>query len=166
LPQVAAVRKIAANMDPNQPVYGIQTMSEVLADSMSVRRLYTRLLEIFAGLALFLSAVGLYSALSQSVSERTHEIGIRMAVGATGPDVVRLVFGEGTRHMLGGSVVGLSLALTLNRLLSSYLFGITANDPITLITVCGLLFAGAAAAMWFPVHRATKVDPMVALRYE
>jgi len=141
-------------------------MSEVLADSMSVRRLYTRLLEIFAGLALFLSAVGLHSALSQSVSERTHEIGIRMAFGATGPDVVRLVFGEGTRLMPGGSVVGLALALTLNRLLSSYLFGITANDPITLITVCGLLLAVAAAAMWFPVHRATKVDPMVALRYE
>jgi putative ABC transport system permease protein len=166
LATIAGIRKIAADMDPNQPIYGVRTMSEVLADSMSVRRLYTRLLEIFAGLALFLSAVGLYSAVSQSVSERTHEIGIRMAIGATGADVVRLVFGEGTKLMLGGSVVGLALALTLSRLLSSYLFEISANDPTTLITVCALLLAVAAAAMWFPMHRATKVDPMVALRDE
>lgn len=166
LDTVAAVRKLAADMDPSQPVYAIRTMSEVLADSMSVRQLYTTLLDIFACLALFLSAVGLYSAVSQSVSERTHEIGIRMAIGATRGNVVRLVFGEGAKLMLGGSVAGLALALTLNRLLSSYLFGISANDPITLITASGVLLAMAAAAMWLPVRRATRVDAMVALRDE
>jgi putative ABC transport system permease protein len=163
---VAEVRKIAADMDGNQPVYEVRTMSEVVSESMALRRLYTRLLEIFAGIALFLSAVGIYSVVSHSVDERSNEIGLRMAVGATEWDVIGLVFSQGIRLTLGGLAIGLALALALNQFLASFLFAISATDPLTLTAISGLVLAIAIVAMWIPARRAVRVEPVAALRHE
>jgi putative ABC transport system permease protein len=163
---VGAIRTIAAEMDNTQPIYGIRTMLEVLAESMAVRRLYARLLELMAGIALFLSAIGIYSIVSHLVAQRTSEIGLRIAVGATTSDILRLVFKQGGKLIIAGLGVGLVLALTLNRFLMSYLYGIGAADPWTLAAACGVLIAVTSAAIWTPARRATRVDPMVALRYE
>jgi putative ABC transport system permease protein len=161
---IAAVRKIAAEMDDNQPIYGVRTMSAVVSDSMAFRRLCTSLLEIFAGIALFLSAVGIYGVVSHSVDERSGEIGLRMAIGATGWDILRLVFKQGMKLTLVGLAIGLMLAALLDRILASFLFAISANDPVTLTVICGVVLLIACGAMWFPAHRATSVDPSVALR--
>jgi len=163
---VAAIRTIAADMDNTQPIYGIRTMLEVLAESTSLRRLYASLLELMAGIALFLSAIGIYSIVSHLVAQRTSEIGLRIAVGATTSDILRLVFKQGGKLIIAGLGVGLVLALTLNRFLTSYLYGIGAADPWTLAAACSVLIAVTSAAIWTPARRATRVDPMVALRYE
>jgi putative ABC transport system permease protein len=163
---VGAIRKIAAEMDNTQPIYEIRTMPEVLAESTSLRRLYARLLELIAGIALFLSAIGIYSIVSHLVAQRTSEIGLRIAVGATTSDILRLVFKQGGKLILAGLGVGLALSLTLNRFLTSYLYGIGAADPWTLAAACSVLTAVASAAIWTPARRATRVDPTVALRYE
>ena len=163
---VDAVRKIAAEMDPTQPVFAARTMSEILLESTSLRRLYARLLGLMAGIALFLSVVGIYAIVSHSVVQRRNEIGLRIAVGADWTDIVRLVFSDGGKLTIAGLAIGLTLALTLNRFLSSYLFGISASDPATLIACCVLLVMVSGSAIWIPAWRATRVDPMVALRYE
>ena len=163
---VGAIRKIAAEMDNTQPIYGIRTMPEVLAESTSLRRLYARLLALMAGIALFLSAIGIYSIVSHLVAQRTSEIGLRIAVGATTSDILRLIFKQGGKLILAGLGVGLALSLTLNRFLTSYLYGIGAADPWTLAAACSVLIAVASAAIWTPARRATRVDPTVALRYE
>jgi putative ABC transport system permease protein len=163
---VGAIRTIAAEMDNTQPIYGIRTMPEVLAESMSFGRLYARLLELMAGIALFLSTIGIYSVVSHLVAQRTSEIGLRIAVGATASDILRLVFKQGGKLIIAGLGVGLALSLTLNRFLTSYLYGIGAADPLTLAAACSVLIVVASAAIWTPARRATRVDPMVALRYE
>jgi putative ABC transport system permease protein len=163
---VGAIRTIAAEMDNTQPIYGIRTMPEVLAESTSLRRLYARVLELMAAIALFLSAIGIYSVISHLVAQRTGEIGLRIAVGATTSDILRLVFKQGGKLIVAGLGVGLALSLTLNRFLTSYLYGIGAADPWTLAAACSVLIAVASAAMWTPARRATRVDPMVALRYK
>ena len=163
---VGAIRTIAAEMDNTQPIYGIRTMPEVLAESTSLRRLYARVLELMAAIALFLSAIGIYSVISHLVAQRTGEIGLRIAVGATTSDILRLVFKQGGKLIVAGVGVGLALSLTLNRFLASYLYGIGAADPWTLAAACSVLIAVASAAIWTPARRATRVDPMVALRYK
>jgi putative ABC transport system permease protein len=163
---VGAIRRIAAEMDNTQPIYGIRTMPEVLAESTSLRRLHVRLLELMAGIALFLSAIGIYSVVSHLVAQRTSEFGLRIAVGATTSDILRLVFKQGGKLIIAGLGVGLALSLTLNRFLTSYLYGIGAADAWTLAAACSVLIAVASAAIWTPARRATRIDPMVALRYE
>jgi predicted permease len=163
---VGAIRTIAAEMDNTQPIYAIRTMPEVLAESTSLRRLYVRLLELMAGIALFLSAIGIYSVVSHLVAQRTSEFGLRIAVGASTSDILRLVFKQGGKLIIAGLGVGLALSLTLNRFLTSYLYGIGAADPWTLAAACSVVIAVASAAIWTPARRATRVDPMVALRYE
>jgi len=163
---VAIVRKIAAEMDDSQPVYGIRTMPDVLSESTSLRRLYARLLELMAGIALFLSTIGIYGVVSHSVAQRTGEIGLRIAIGAATTDILRLVFSQGGKLIIGGLSAGLALSLTLNRFLTSYLFGIDAGDPGTMAAACGLLIVVAGAAIWIPAWRATRLDPMVALRHD
>ena len=163
---VAAVRKIAAEMDDSQPIYEIRTMSDVLSESTSLSRLYARLLELTAGIALFLCTIGIYGVVSHSVAQRTAEIGLRIAVGATTTDILRLVFSQGGKLMIGGLGVGLALSMTLNRFLTSYLFGIGASDPVTMAAACGVLIVVADLAIWIPAWRATRIDPMVALRHE
>jgi len=160
------VRSIAADMDADQPVYGIRTMSEMVSESTFLRRLYARLLELCAGIALFLSVIGIYGVISHSVTQRTNEIGLRIAIGANHADILRLVFFQGSQLVLTGLGIGVILALLLNRLLNSYLFGIGADDPLTMAACCLLLSAIAAGAIWVPARRATRVDPNVALHYE
>lgn len=141
-------------------------MAEVLAEPMSIRRLYANLLEILSGIALFLSMIGIYGVMSHAVAQRTNEIGLRMAVGATMSDIVRLVFSQGGRLVASGIAAGLTLALVLDRFLSAYLFGITAYDPVTMVACCAVLLLVMSAAIWIPARRASHIEPLIALRYE
>jgi putative ABC transport system permease protein len=138
----------------------------VVADSMTLRRFTLSLLGIFAAIALILASVGLYGVLSYSVTQRSHEIGIRMALGARGADVLALVVKQGMRLTGLGIGIGLVGAFGLTRLMKTLLFGIGAADPLTYVAIAGLLATIALLACWLPARRATKVDPMIALRYE
>lgn len=162
----AAVRKIAAEMDDSQPIYEIRGMSDVLSQSTSLSRMYARLLELLAGLALFLSTIGVYGVVSHSVVQRTGEIGLRIAIGASTTDIFRLIFSQGGKLVICSLGVGLAVSMTLNRFLTSYLFGIGARDPVTMAAACILLIVVAGLAIWIPAWQATRIDPTVALRYE
>jgi putative ABC transport system permease protein len=163
---VSAVKSGIWSVDKNQPVSRIQTMDQILSDSVARRRLYVVLLGVFAGVALLLAATGIYGVVSYSVSQRTREIGIRVALGAERVDVVRLVIAQAAKLALAGEVIGILVALGLTRLMSSLLFGVSAADPLTFASVVIVLTAVALAACYVPARRATRVDPMVALRYE
>jgi putative ABC transport system permease protein len=164
--QVAAVRRAVAAMDPEQPIFAVRTMRAYVEDAVAQPRFRTALLALFAAVALVLAAVGIYGVMAYAVTQRTHEIGIRMALGAMQRDVLRMVVGQGLRLALGGVAVGVAGALALTRILSSLLFGVTATDPLTFLTVPLVLLAVSALACYLPARRATRVDPIVALRYE
>ena len=152
-----------------QPVYNVQTMQEIVSRSMSSQRFPLILLGTFAALALLLASVGIYGVISYSVSQRIHEIGIRMALGAEKRNVFRMVIGHGLRLALIGLAIGAIAALVLTRVLSSFshlLYGVGTNDPVTFIAVSLVLAGVAVLACYIPARRATRVDPMVALRYE
>jgi ABC-type antimicrobial peptide transport system permease subunit len=153
-------------MNKEQVIYSAQTMNEVIADSLAARRFSMILLGSFALLAVVLASVGIYGVLAYLVGQRTHEIGIRMALGAGRYDVLRLVLGQGAKMTLLGVVLGLAAALGLTRLMSDMLYGVSATDPLTFTAVAVLLIIVALVACYIPARRATKVDPMVALRYE
>jgi predicted permease len=163
---VSAVREEVRNMDKDLPLYNIQTMDEYLSAAVAQPRLTTLLLVIFAGLALALTAIGLYGVMSYSVAQRTHEIGIRMALGAQPADVLRLVVKQGMTLAGIGVGIGLLVAFFATRVMASLLFGISAKDPLTFAAIALIIAAVALAACFVPARRATKVDPMVALRYE
>jgi putative ABC transport system permease protein len=162
----AAVRREVQAIDPNQPVYNVNTMEQVLTDSLATQRLSMLLLSIFAGVAMTLAAVGIYGVLSYTVVQRTHEIGIRMALGARVSDVFKLVVGQAMTMVLIGIGLGLLGAFALTRVLTSLLYGVSATDPLTFGGVSLLLATIALIACLIPARRAMKVDPMVALRYE
>jgi putative ABC transport system permease protein len=164
--QTSALRSALAEIDPNQPLVKVRTMEENMATTVAQPRFRTWLIGILAMLALVLAAVGVYGVMSYTVTQRTSEIGVRVALGAQPKDVFRIIVGEGLRLALFGVGVGLVAALVLTRLLQSFLFGISAYDPVTFIAVSLLLTLVAAAASYFPARRATRVDPMIALRYE
>ena len=159
---LATVRRI----NPNVPVYRVKTITEQIESALSPDRLMTLLLAIFGGVALLLASVGIYGVVSYAVSQRTREIGIRMALGATKTNVLRLVLREGMAMAVAGVIVGLAAALALTRLISSLLFGVTATDVATFAVITGALLLIALVACYIPASRATKVDPLVALRYE
>jgi putative ABC transport system permease protein len=166
LRQASAVRSALTEIDPNQPLVKVRTMEDNMSATVAQPRFRTWLIAIFAGLAAMLAAVGIYGVMSYSVTQRTSEIGIRVTLGAQPTDVFRIVVGEGIRFALIGVTIGLASGLILTRLLQSFLYGISASDPLTFAAVIILLLAVAAAASYFPARRATRVDPIVALRYE
>jgi putative ABC transport system permease protein len=163
---IAGVRGKVAELDRDQPLYNVRTLEQMLAASLARERFGLLLIVTFAGLALALAAVGVYGVLAYSVTERTHEIGVRLALGAERRDVMRLVVGQGMKLVLAGVGVGLVAAFALTRLMAGLLYGVTATDPLAFVGVSALLTAVALVACWIPARRATKVDPMVALRYE
>jgi putative ABC transport system permease protein len=162
----SAVRREIQAIDPNQPVYNVNTMEQVLADSLATQRLSMLLLSVFASVALVLAAVGIYGVLSYTVAQRTHEIGIRMALGAQRKDVLKMVVGQAMLMVVVGIVIGLVGAFAITRVMTSLLYGVSATDPVTFGGVSVLLAAIALFACLIPARRATRVDPMVALRYE
>jgi putative ABC transport system permease protein len=163
---VASVKQAIANIDPDEPMSNVRSMEEIMGASLGDWRFYMQLLGIFASVAILLAAVGIYGVMSYSVNERTHEIGIRMALGAQPSDVLKLVAKMGLQLTCIGVVVGAALALGLARLISTFLYGVKPSDPITYVAVALALAAVAFLACYIPARRATKVDPMVALRYE
>ena len=163
---VGAVRDEVRELDKDLPVYNIRTLDDYLASGVAQPRLFALLLGIFAGLALALTAIGLYGVMSYSVAQRTHEIGIRMALGARPVNVLQLVVRQGMTVAALGIGIGLVLALLATRVMTSLLFGIGAKDPLTLAAIALIIAGVALGACFVPARRATRVDPMVALRYE
>jgi putative ABC transport system permease protein len=162
----ASIRAAVREIDPSLPVYGLSPMSEVVAKSMVQPRFLSLLLATFSGISLFLAAIGIYGVMAYSVAQRTQEIGVRMALGAQRLHVLRLVFSQGFVLLMIGMVIGLGGAFALTRLLRTLLFEITPTDPLTYSGVVALLVIVAFLACYVPARRATKVDPLVALRYE
>jgi len=163
---IASAREQVKQVDPDQPIYNIKTMDEIRAESVAPERLNLTLLSIFAGIALVLAVVGIYGVMSYTVTQRTREIGIRMAIGAQPRDVFKMVIGQGMALALIGVALGLVGAFGLTRLMASMLFGIEPTDPATFASIAVLLTGVALVACYIPGRRATKVDPVVSLRYE
>jgi len=163
---VAEVRQQVRALDPDLPLFRIRTMEQLVAQHTAGARTETLLVGLFAGLALLLAAVGIYGVMAYLVAQRTPEIGIRMALGARRSDVLRLVIGRGLKLTLIGIAIGNAAALGLTRFLASLLYDVKPTDQVTFIAVSLILTTAALLACFVPARRATKVDPMVALRYE
>jgi predicted permease len=160
------IRAEVQSIDSNLPLFGVRTMDEVISRSMAERRFSLEILGIFAGVALLLAAIGIYGVMSYTFSRRIHEIGIRVALGAQRIDILRMALGEGMRLVFFGLIAGLIGAAALTRLLNSLLFNVTSTDPLVFVSIAALLAAVALLACYLPARRATRVDPLVALREE
>jgi predicted permease len=160
------IRTAVQSIDSNLPLFGVRTMDEVISRSMAERRFALEILAIFAGVALLLAAIGIYGVMSYTFSRRIHEIGIRVALGAQRIDILRMALGEGMRLVVLGLVAGLIGAAALTRFLRSLLFNVTSTDPLVFASIAALLAAVALLACYIPARRATRVDPLVALREE
>jgi putative ABC transport system permease protein len=166
----AAIQSAVRSIDREIPVHSVRTMEQLLSDSVAGRRLFMTLLSFFAAVALALAAVGIYGVMSYSVTQRTHEIGIRMALGATSADVLKLVIRQGMKLTVTGVALGLAGTYALTKLLASavsgLLYEVGASDPVTFGAISLILSAVALAACYIPARKATRTDPMIALRYE
>jgi putative ABC transport system permease protein len=163
---IAAVRQTVQSLDKYQPVSGVRTLESVMSEAVAKPRFRTFLLGVLAVVALILAMVGIYGVMSYSVTQRTHEIGIRLALGARAGDVQRLIVGQGMTLALLGVALGLGGAFAATRLLRGLLYDLSATDPLTFVGVALLLALVALLACWIPARRATKVDPLIALRHE
>lgn len=163
---ISSVRAAVKQLDPDQPIYNPRTMYEIRAESVAGERLNLTLLSLFAGIALVLAIVGIYGVMSYSVTQRTHEIGIRMAIGARPRDVFKMILGQGMKLALIGVAIGLLLAFALTRLMATMLFGVEPTDMPTFAAISILLISVAVLACYLPGRRATKVEPTISLRYE
>jgi predicted permease len=160
------VRNIVADLDKDQPVYRIMSMEEVLAGSFSYTQFYEQLFGIFAAMALTMAAIGIYGVISYGVTERTHEVGIRMALGAQRREIMRLIVRRGLLLALAGIAIGIAAALSLNRVIARFLFGVAPTDPLTFVVVSLLLGGVALVACYIPARKAARLDPLIALRNE
>jgi ABC-type antimicrobial peptide transport system permease subunit len=160
------VRAAVASIDPEIPVYDVKTMQQRLDESLAQARMRSALLAVFSGVALVLASLGLYGMITCAVAERRQEIGIRMALGGSARDVIRLILQQGVGMVMVGLGVGVLAALGITRVMTGLLVGVSPSDPLTYTTVALLLAAVALLACWIPARRATRVDPGVALRYE
>lgn len=163
---IPALTGAVRNVDSDVPVLNVRTMDDAVSESLSPQRFSMLLLVAFAGLALLLAVVGIYGVMSYSVSRRTQEIGIRVALGARRQDVLMMVIRQGLLLALTGSAIGIVGALLLSRVIASQLYGVSPTDPVTFVVVSVLLTVVALAACYMPARRAMRVDPMVALKYE
>ncbi len=161
-----AVRGAIKTLDSDLPVFRVRTMDQFVADSMMQRRFALLLIGVFAGLAMLLAGIGLYGVMAYSVTQRTHELGLRMALGAQRSDVLKLVVRQGMLLAAIGLGIGVAFALLLSRAMKTMLFNVSATDPLIYLLIATTLAAVALFACLIPARRATKVDPMVALRYE
>jgi putative ABC transport system permease protein len=162
----AGIRQAVRSIDKNLPVTDIEPLNDALGKSISQERFRTFLLGSFSAIALMLAAVGIFGVMSYSASQRTHEIGIRIALGAGRREVLRLILGQGMKLALFGLGIGVVAAFLLTRLMSSLLYGVSATDPVTFASVTIILLSVALTACYIPARRAMRVDPMVALRHE
>jgi putative ABC transport system permease protein len=157
---------VTQDLDENLALYEMRSEEEQINQSLFQERLFARLTIFFGALATLLASVGVYGIMAFNATQRTHEIGIRMALGAERRDVLRMILGEGAKMAVLGVAIGLVAAFGLTRLMANMLFGVTPTDPLTFGAASLLLLAVALLAVYIPARRATKVDPMVALRYE
>jgi putative ABC transport system permease protein len=164
--QLASVKRAIREVNPNQTFARTATMEELVADSLKQRRFNLFLLGLFAAIALLLATIGIYGSISYSTRQRTNEIGVRIALGAQTLDVLRLIVGQGVVLALVGVVIGLGASFVLTRTIKTWLFGVTPTDPLTFLAISLLLLVTAFFASLIPARRATKVDPLVALRSE
>jgi predicted permease len=163
---VPTIREAVEKLNSENVVYETKSLEEIVGDSLANRRFSMVLLSVFAALALLLSSIGIYGVTSYVVTQRTHEIGIRMALGAQRHHVLRLMLGEGMKMALVGVAIGIAAALGLTRLMVKMLFGVSTTDPVTFAAVATVLTGVALAACYIPVRRAMRIDPIGALRYE
>ena len=161
-----SIRREVRGVDPNEPVFGVRTMNAVVAAALAQQRFTMLLLALFAATALVLSSIGIYGVMAYFVAQRTHEIGIRMALGAAPRDVLAMVLGQGARLAATGVVAGLVGAFALTRAIGTLLFDVSPRDPMTYASLSVALTAVALLACYVPARRATRVDPIRALKYE
>jgi len=162
----SSIRGVIASIDKDQPIFNIATMQQLVRDSVSTRRITLILLGLFSALALVLAAIGIYGVISYSVAQRTHEIGIRMALGADRTEVLRMILAQGMKIAGAGVVIGLAASFGLTRWMAKLLFSVSAADPLTFTAVALVLVLIALLACYIPARRALRVDPIIALRYE
>jgi putative ABC transport system permease protein len=162
----AAARRAIAETDRELPVFGLRTLEEHVATSVAAQRFYASLVTLFAAVALVLAAIGLYGIIAYAVSQRSHELGVRLALGAGAERITRMVVGEGLALAAAGAAIGIVSAHAACSLLTTLLFGVSPRDPITLGGVAALLLAVAVLASWVPARRAARVDPLLAMRGE
>jgi putative ABC transport system permease protein len=162
----AAARDEVMKIDPTQPVSNLKTVERMIHERTSPKRIMAAMMGVFAAIALLLAGVGLYAVMAYAVSQRAHEIGVRMALGARSRDIMLLVTAQGLKLTIAGLALGMAGAFALTRVMAPLLYGVTATDPLTFILISLSLAGVALFACWIPARRAAKVDPMAALRCE